>query len=61
MSDALSYYGRPIVKEPVWKSEIPRYFFTGGLGGVSSARERSSSSGPNWIESVGHAFAHAGS
>src|SRR5581483_10777631 len=26
-----------------------------------SARSRSSSSGPNWIESVGHAFAHAGS
>jgi hypothetical protein len=31
-----SYYGRPILKEPVWKSEIPMYFFTGGLGGASS-------------------------
>ena len=28
-----SYYGRPILKEPVWKPEIPWYFFTGGLGG----------------------------
>jgi polysulfide reductase-like protein len=32
-----TYYDRPIVKEPVWKPEIPWYFFTGGLGGASSA------------------------
>jgi polysulfide reductase-like protein len=31
-----SYYGRPILKEPVWKPEIPFYFFTGGVGGASS-------------------------
>ncbi len=31
-----SYYGRPIVKEPVWSPEIPYYFFTGGLAGASS-------------------------
>jgi hypothetical protein len=31
-----SYYGRPIVKEPVWKTEIPLYFFTGGIAGASS-------------------------
>jgi hypothetical protein len=31
-----SYYGRPIVKEPVWTWEIPTYFFTGGLAGASS-------------------------
>jgi polysulfide reductase-like protein len=31
-----SYYGRPVLKEPVWKTEIPLYFFTGGLGGASS-------------------------
>jgi hypothetical protein len=31
-----SYYGRPILKEPVWKPEIPTYFFTGGLAGASS-------------------------
>src|SRR5207302_10318725 len=34
-TDALSYYGRPIIKEPVWQSEIPLYFFTGGLAGAS--------------------------
>jgi formate-dependent nitrite reductase membrane component NrfD len=31
-----SYYGRPIVKEPVWQPEIPFYFFTGGVAGASS-------------------------
>jgi polysulfide reductase-like protein len=31
-----SYYGRPVLKPPVWKREIPWYFFTGGLGGASS-------------------------
>ena len=32
-----SYYGRPILKEPVWKPEIPWYFFTGGIGGSSAS------------------------
>jgi formate-dependent nitrite reductase membrane component NrfD len=32
-----SYYGRPIIKEPVWTWEIPTYFFFGGLAGASSA------------------------
>jgi formate-dependent nitrite reductase membrane component NrfD len=31
-----SYYGRPVLKEPVWTWEIPAYFFTGGIGGVSA-------------------------
>jgi hypothetical protein len=31
-----SYYGRPVIKEPVWTWEIPTYFFTGGLAGASS-------------------------
>jgi DMSO reductase anchor subunit len=31
-----SYYGRPVIKEPVWEPEIPVYFFTGGLGGASA-------------------------
>jgi formate-dependent nitrite reductase membrane component NrfD len=30
-----SYYGRSIVKEPVWTWEIPAYFFTGGIAGGS--------------------------
>jgi hypothetical protein len=32
-----SYYGRPVLKAPVWKAYIPVYFFTGGLAGASSA------------------------
>jgi Polysulphide reductase, NrfD len=32
----LSYYGKPVIKEPVWKPEIPAYFFFGGLAGASS-------------------------
>jgi len=36
-ADFRSYYGRPIIKEPVWTWEIPWYFFTGGLTGASSA------------------------
>lgn len=36
MSDSDSYYGRPILKEPVWTPEIPTYFFFGGIAGASS-------------------------
>jgi Polysulphide reductase, NrfD len=32
-----SYYGQPVIKEPVWTWQIPFYFFTGGLGGASAA------------------------
>jgi Polysulphide reductase, NrfD len=32
-----SYYGRPILKEPVWKPEAPWYLFSGGLAGASSS------------------------
>ena len=35
--DFRSYYGRPIIKEPIWKPEIPWYFFFGGLAGASSS------------------------
>jgi formate-dependent nitrite reductase membrane component NrfD len=35
-----SYYGRPVLNEPVWQPEIPWYFFTGGLGGASSVLGR---------------------
>lgn len=34
--DGRSYYGRPIVKAPVWKPYIGWYFFAGGLAGASS-------------------------
>src|SRR6266540_7074614 len=29
-----SYYGLPVLKEPVWKWMIPAYFFAGGLAGA---------------------------
>jgi len=31
-----SYYGRPVIKEPVWTPEIPTYMFFGGLAGASA-------------------------
>ncbi len=31
-----SYYGLPIINEPVWTWEIPVYFFTGGLAAGSA-------------------------
>ena len=32
-----SYYGRAVVKAPVWEPAIALYFYTGGLAGASSA------------------------
>jgi len=32
-----SYYGRPVIKEPVWEvPDVPAYLFLGGLAGASS-------------------------
>jgi formate-dependent nitrite reductase membrane component NrfD len=32
-----SYYGRPVLKEPVWETpDVPGYLFLGGLAGASS-------------------------
>ena len=31
----VSYYGRPVLKQPVWRWEIGAYFFAGGLAGAS--------------------------
>ncbi len=32
-----SYYGRPVIKEPVWRvPDVPGYLFFGGLAGASS-------------------------
>jgi len=36
VTSADSYYGRPIVKEPVWQPEVAFYLFTGGVAGGSS-------------------------
>ena len=35
-ADFRSYYGRPVVKAPVWKHDIAAYLFTGGLAAGSS-------------------------
>jgi formate-dependent nitrite reductase membrane component NrfD len=34
MSD-LTYYDRPLLKEPVWEWVIPFYYYVGGLTGAS--------------------------
>jgi hypothetical protein len=32
-----SYYGRPVIREPVWRTpDVPGYLFLGGLAGASS-------------------------
>jgi len=31
-----TYYGLPLLKQPVWSWEVPLYFFTGGAAGVSA-------------------------
>ncbi len=31
-----SYYGRPVIKPPVWSEEIAWYLFTGGLAGAAA-------------------------
>jgi hypothetical protein len=31
-----SYYGEPVIAEPVWTPEIPAYFFVGGVAGASA-------------------------
>src|SRR5512146_3200804 len=36
-ADGLSYYGQPILKEPVWRWYIPAYFYVGGVAGAAAA------------------------
>jgi formate-dependent nitrite reductase membrane component NrfD len=31
-----TYYGRPVLKEPVWIWAVPAYFFTGGVAGAAA-------------------------
>jgi formate-dependent nitrite reductase membrane component NrfD len=35
-ADPRSYYGRPVIKKPVWTWEIPVYLFTGGMSGAGA-------------------------
>ncbi|MGH3002562.1 MAG: NrfD/PsrC family molybdoenzyme membrane anchor subunit [Gaiellaceae bacterium] len=32
-----SYYGKPVVKRPVWKPTVPAYFFAGGTAGAAAS------------------------
>jgi formate-dependent nitrite reductase membrane component NrfD len=32
----VSYYGRPVLKEPTWTWEVPLYFFVGGAAGAAA-------------------------
>jgi len=34
--ESLTYYGRPVLKEPVWIWAVPAYFFVGGAAGASA-------------------------
>ena len=34
--DVRSYYGRPVLKAPVWRWMVPAYFFTGGVAAGSA-------------------------
>ena len=36
-ADFRSYYGRPILKRPVWTWEVPAYMFLGGIAGAAAA------------------------
>lgn len=35
--DGPSYYGVPLLKEPVWRWYIPAYFYVGGVAGAAAA------------------------
>lgn len=36
-ADSRSYYGRPVIKPPVWKvPDVPAYLYLGGMAGASS-------------------------
>ena len=32
-----SYYGQPVLKEPVWRWYVPAYFYVGGVAGAAAA------------------------
>jgi hypothetical protein len=46
-AEPASYYGRPVIKPPVWTWEIPCYLFTGGLAGASAALGSAASAAGN--------------
>lgn len=60
-ADFASYYGRPILKEPVWKADIPYYLFAGGMAGASAVlAEGAAARGLPTLERVARLTALAG-
>jgi hypothetical protein len=57
-----SYYGRPVLKPPVWKQpDVPLYLFLGGAAGTSAAiGALADATGRPGLRDVAHATAAAG-
>lgn len=57
-----SYYGRPIIKAPVWKSpDVPLYLFLGGMaGGAALLAEGAAATGLPGLEKVSRLAAATG-
>jgi hypothetical protein len=57
-----SYYGRPVIKPPVWKQpDVPLYLFLGGAAGTSAAiGALADATGRPGLRDVAHATAAAG-
>ena len=58
-----SYYGRPIIKAPVWKSpDVPLYLFLGGAAGTSAVLGAMADlTGRPWLTRVARYVAGGGS
>jgi DMSO reductase anchor subunit len=61
-ADFRSYYGRPILKAPVWKQpDVPLYLFLGGLAGSSAVlAEGAAATGRPALQRVGRMAAAGG-
>jgi formate-dependent nitrite reductase membrane component NrfD len=61
-ADFESYYGRPIIKQPTWKTpDVPLYLFLGGLAGASAVlAEGAALTGRRSLERVARLAAAAG-
>lgn len=61
-ADFSSYYGRPIIKAPVWKTpDVPLYLFLGGMAGASALlAEGAAATGRPGLERVARLAAASG-
>jgi formate-dependent nitrite reductase membrane component NrfD len=54
-SEAPSYYGMPVVKQPVWIWTVPLYFYVGGVAGAASLLGTAADAvGGKRLEGLGH-------